>query len=108
MIELLAVVAIIGVLAAIAIPQHQEYVVNASESACESEVAGYKTKVEAYLLDNDRYSEPFFKYFSNLINRSNSILCYTAKQTIYPRSLSEGFGDELVAHHLKGASSQVS
>lgn len=58
LIELLVVVAIIGVLAAIAIPQYQEYVVNASESACESEVAGYKTKVEAYLLDNDRYSEP--------------------------------------------------
>jgi type IV pilus assembly protein PilA len=58
LIELLVVVAIIGVLAAIAIPQYQEYVVSASEAACESEVAGYKSKVEAYLLDSDRYSEP--------------------------------------------------
>lgn len=58
LIELLVVVAIIGILSLIAIPQYQEYVVNASESACESEVAGYKTKVEAYLLDSERYSEP--------------------------------------------------
>jgi ribosomal protein S18 acetylase RimI-like enzyme len=63
---------------------------------------------EVIIIGSKDKATPFLKYFSNLINRSNSILCYTAKQPIYPRSLSEGFGDELLAHHLKGASSQAS
>lgn len=51
LIELMIVVAIIGILAAIAIPAYQNYTKKASESACLGEVQGIAN--QQYLLMND-------------------------------------------------------
>ncbi|GEM73911.1 pilin [Vibrio sagamiensis] len=51
LIELMIVVAVIGVLAAIAIPQYQKYVAKAEVAAALSSMAGVKVNVEAYTIE---------------------------------------------------------
>jgi type IV pilus assembly protein PilA len=55
LIELLIVVAIIGILAAIAIPQFAAYRQKAYNSAANSDVKNIKTGCEAYMADNQEY-----------------------------------------------------
>ena len=51
LIELMIVVAIIGILAAIAIPQYQNYIAKSQVSRVMSELGGIKTAVETCLLE---------------------------------------------------------
>jgi type II secretion system protein G len=55
LIELLIVVAIIGILAAIAIPQFASYREKAYNSASNSDLKNIKTGMEAYMADNQEY-----------------------------------------------------
>ena len=55
LIELLIVVAIIGILAAIAIPQFASYRQKAYNSAAQSDIKNFKTGMEAYFADNQEY-----------------------------------------------------
>ena len=55
LIELLIVVAIIGILAAIAIPQFAAYRTKAYNSAAQSDLKNTKTSLEAYYADNQIY-----------------------------------------------------
>jgi len=55
LIELLIVVAIIGILAAIAIPQFASYRQKAYNSAAQSDLKNLKTGMEAYYADNQNY-----------------------------------------------------
>lgn len=55
LIELLIVVAIIGILAAIAIPQFAAYREKAYNSASVSDLKNLKTSLESYFADNQRY-----------------------------------------------------
>ncbi len=55
LIELLIVVAIIGILAAIAIPQFSAYRQKAYNSAAQSDLKNWKTAMEAYMADNQSY-----------------------------------------------------
>lgn len=55
LIELLIVVAIIGILAAIAIPQFSAYRQKAYNSAAQSDVKNAKTNLESYFADKQAY-----------------------------------------------------
>jgi type IV pilus assembly protein PilA len=55
LIELLIVVAIIGILAAIAIPQFAAYRQKAYNSAADSDLKNLKTGMEAFMADNQVY-----------------------------------------------------
>ena len=55
LIELLIVVAIIGILAAIAIPQFAAYRMRGYNSAANSDVKNLKTSLEAFFTDNQKY-----------------------------------------------------
>lgn len=55
LIELLIVVAIIGILAAIAIPQFAAYRQKAYNSAATSDLKNAKTGMEAFMADNQSY-----------------------------------------------------
>jgi len=55
LIELLIVVAIIGILAAVAIPQFSSYRAKAYNSASNSDLKNMKTGMEAYMADNQEY-----------------------------------------------------
>ena len=55
LVELMIVVAIIGILAAIAIPQFAAYRQRAYNSAAESDLRNAKTSLEAYYSDNQKY-----------------------------------------------------
>ena len=55
LIELLIVVAIIGILAAIAIPQFSSYRMKSYNTAAASDTKNSKTQLEAYYTDNTYY-----------------------------------------------------
>jgi type II secretion system protein G len=55
LIELLIVVAIIGILAAIAIPQFASYRQKAFDAAAQSDLRTMKTELEGYYTDNFHY-----------------------------------------------------
>ena len=55
LIELLIVVAIIGILAAIAIPQFSAYRSKAYNAGANSDLKNLKTGFEAYMADNQEY-----------------------------------------------------
>jgi type IV pilus assembly protein PilA len=55
LIELLIVVAIIGILAAIAIPQFAAYRMRGFNAAAQSDVKNFKSAMEAYFADSQTY-----------------------------------------------------
>ena len=57
LIELLIVVAIIGILAAIAIPQFASYRQKAFDAAAQADLKTMKTELEGYYTDNFRYPD---------------------------------------------------
>jgi len=55
LIELLIVVAIIGILAAVAIPQFAAYRMRGFNAAAQSDIKNFKSAMEAYFADNQTY-----------------------------------------------------
>ncbi len=59
LIELMIVIAIIGILAAIAIPQFSAYRTKSYNSAAQSDVRNLATAQEAYYVDNSTYASNY-------------------------------------------------
>lgn len=57
LIELMVTVAIIGILAAVAIPNYQQYVLRAKRSAAQSHMMEIAGRESQYLLDNRAYAD---------------------------------------------------
>ncbi|HAS6188889.1 pilin [Vibrio vulnificus] len=55
LIELMIVVAVIGVLAAIAVPQYQKYVAKSEAATALASITGHRTNVETYVLENGSF-----------------------------------------------------
>lgn len=73
LIELMIVVAIIGILAAIAIPQYQNYIARSQVSRVMSETGQMRTAIETCLLDGKKADECFIGWTkSNLLGASGS------------------------------------
>ncbi|WP_305818125.1 pilin [Photobacterium leiognathi] len=57
LIELMIVVAVIGVLAAIAVPQYQKYVGKSEASSALASITGLRTNIETHILDNGTFPD---------------------------------------------------
>lgn len=58
LIELMIVVAIIGILAAIALPAYQNYTKKSRDSTCVTEVKGYANELYTWAIDPNRGTKP--------------------------------------------------
>ncbi|CFW06086.1 MULTISPECIES: pilin [Vibrio] len=55
LIELMIVVAIIGILAAIAVPQYQKYVAKSEAASALASITAHRTNVEMYVVENGTF-----------------------------------------------------
>ena len=74
LIELMIVVAIIGILAAVAIPAYQDYVVRAQISESVSLVAGSKTPLSEYFNDKGYWPAAASEVLSNRAGKYVSVI----------------------------------
>jgi prepilin-type N-terminal cleavage/methylation domain-containing protein len=86
LIELLVVVAIIGLLAAIAIPQYQIYKAHAADAKAKSDLHGMATALEAYYTSSNTYAGTDLTTLKSFGFRQSSgvdDVIATANQTAY-------------------------
>lgn len=85
LIELMIVVAVIGILAAIAIPNYNEYVVRSKIGEATSGLMDASVKLEQYFLDNRTYANgplpAATKYFGFTFNGAPTALAYDVLAT---------------------------
>jgi type IV pilus assembly protein PilE len=101
-IELMIVVAIIAVIASIAIPNYQDYIVKSNRSAAKQFILSIANKQEQYLLDNRSYAsdlaalgltappETTNKYAFTIDNVTTAPLAYRIVATAQGPQLSDG------------------
>ena len=88
LIELLIVLAIIGILAAIAIPTYRNYLINSQLTDGTNAMAAYRIKLEQWYQDNGNYGNaacgvaiPTSKYFTYTCTVQNAGQSYTITAT---------------------------
>jgi len=100
LIELMIVIAIIGILAAIAIPQFSAYRTRSYNSAAQADLRNAATAQEAYQVDNQTYSAAV----ANLVGATYGL--FTSKNVL----LTGGGGAAtyiMTGHHSKGDATYV-
>ena len=90
LIELMIVIAIVGILAAIALPAYQDYIVRSKMSEALAAMAEAKTSVAEYVASNGRGADDANKYGVTLSARPSDIL---NDLDIYPDDASDPAGD---------------
>ena len=85
LIELMIVIAIVGILAAIALPAYQDYIVRSKMSEALAALAEAKTSVAEYVASNGRGADNPAKYGVTLSTRNSDIL---SDLDIYPSDAS--------------------
>jgi len=104
LIELMIVVAIIGILAAIAIPQYQDYVARSQASEALTLLGGAKTPVEEYVLTKGSFPASSVNLASELgINTSGT---YVSSITATP--VGNNGGGQLKATFKNSANADIS
>src|SRR5690554_4154568 len=95
LIELMIVVAIIGILAAIAIPQYQDYIARSQVSRVVGEVSSVKTQAEDLLMrgqiPNATSGDPAYVGYD--ASRSDLVTAFTVSTTTDPLTLTATMGD---------------
>ncbi|ENX60368.1 MULTISPECIES: pilin [Acinetobacter] len=90
LIELMIVVAIIGILAAIAIPQYQNYIAKSQVSRVMSETGSLKTVIETCILDGKTAANCELGWTnSNLLGSTAAVTGQTGLTITYPASATE-------------------
>ena len=87
LIELMIVIAIVGILAAIALPAYQDYIVRSKLSEALAAMAEAKTSVAEYVASNGRGADSPAKYGVTLTTRNSDIL---NSLDIYPTNAATG------------------
>ena len=95
LIELMIVIAIIGVLAAIAIPQFSKYRTRSFNSAAQSDLRNAATSQEAYYVDEDTYANSS----SNLILNYNLFL---SEGVFFSKCSADADGYVMEMYHSSG------
>ena len=95
LIELMIVIAIIGILAAIAIPQFAKYRIRGFNASAEADLRNAMTAEEAYYADNQGYTGDLDELTAYGATISQNV-------TITPTSVGTGVDYTLSAYHSKG------
>jgi type IV pilus assembly protein PilA len=98
LIELMIVVAIIGILAAIAIPQFAQMRIRSFNAAAESDLRNAMTAQEAYFADNQSYSAAIGQLTASAVGFANTTNVTTSVEAV---SVS---GYTMSAQHAAGTS----
>jgi len=98
LIELMIVIAIIGILAAIAIPQFSAYRTRSYNSAATSDLKNATTAQEAYFVDEQTYASAIAsitgKTYGLFISRGVTVAITAASNTKYTMTSSHSSGDQ--------------
>ena len=88
LIEIMITVAIIAILAAIAVPQYQDYVTRGALAEAHAGLGAFRVQMEQYFQDNRNYGPgacgaavPTYKYFTHNCVTNNSGQGFTATAT---------------------------
>ncbi len=100
LIELMIVIAIIGILAAIAIPQFASYRMRAYNSAAQADLRNAMTEQEAYYMDNDTYT-PTICNLTNL-NNSDGVSVAASAGTISTYTMTSSHSNGNVTYTIAG------
>ena len=95
LIELMIVIAIIGILAAIAIPQFQAYRNRAFNAAAQADIHNIGITQEAYYIDNGRYC-------SSVTKLTGMQPGYMQSENVWAGTVGSVFGYTITTYHIRG------
>ncbi|WP_369602524.1 pilin [Hahella sp. SMD15-11] len=99
LIELMIVVAIIGILAAVAIPAYQDYTARAQAAEAVTLLGGLKTPIAEYW--NSEGSIPTLAQLGNVVDRGKYVATITASSNVYTAPFkTSGVSSKLQGHSI--------